>query len=122
MKRRWVENGAGAIFADCRSFRTPYQEFPMLNHRHCTATKKVNLLKGLAVGLVGGLAASWAMNQFQSLWSRLSSGGEGQADGSEAQEQKPQDRQERDGQEQDQKEQSQPATANAATAIPHPVF
>ena len=28
--------------------------------------------KGLAAGLIGGLAASFAMNQFQTLWNQLS--------------------------------------------------
>ncbi len=32
------------------------------------------LWKGLAAGLVGGLIASWTMNQFQAMWSRLSEG------------------------------------------------
>ena len=30
-----------------------------------------NLLKGLTAGVIGGLVASLAMNQFQSLWSKL---------------------------------------------------
>lgn len=30
--------------------------------------------KGLAAGLIGGLAASWVMNQFQMMWSRESEG------------------------------------------------
>ena len=30
-----------------------------------------NLLKGLAAGLIGGLIASWTMNRFQDLWSKL---------------------------------------------------
>ena len=32
------------------------------------------VLKGLAAGLVGGLVASWTMNQFQAMWSRLEIG------------------------------------------------
>jgi hypothetical protein len=34
--------------------------------------EKPNVWKGLAAGVAGGLAASWAMNQFQALWNRLS--------------------------------------------------
>jgi hypothetical protein len=34
------------------------------------------VLKGLAVGLIGGLVASWTMNRFQDLWFRLSADGE----------------------------------------------
>ena len=35
-----------------------------------------NVWKGLAAGVVGGLAASWTMNQFQAFWSRLAEGEE----------------------------------------------
>lgn len=35
-----------------------------------------NVLKGLAAGLVGGLAAAAVMNRFQALWSRLAGGEE----------------------------------------------
>ncbi len=31
-----------------------------------------DVLKGLAAGLIGGLVASWTMNQFQALLSKLS--------------------------------------------------
>jgi Protein of unknown function (DUF1440) len=30
-----------------------------------------NILKGFAAGLIGGLIASWTMNRFQELWTRL---------------------------------------------------
>jgi hypothetical protein len=33
-----------------------------------------SILKGLAAGVVGGLVASWTMNEFQALWSKLSEG------------------------------------------------
>lgn len=33
-----------------------------------------DLLKGLAAGVAGGIAASWVMNQFQSTWSKLTEG------------------------------------------------
>jgi putative membrane protein len=33
-----------------------------------------DLLKGLAAGVAGGIAASWVMNQFQSTWSKLTDG------------------------------------------------
>ncbi len=35
-----------------------------------------NVWKGLASGVVAGLAAAWAMNQFQAAWSRLTEGEE----------------------------------------------
>ncbi|MFN7949801.1 MAG: DUF1440 domain-containing protein [Blastocatellia bacterium] len=33
-----------------------------------------SVLKGMAAGAVGGLAAAWVMNQFQSAWSRMTAG------------------------------------------------
>ncbi len=35
-----------------------------------------SMWKGLAAGLVGGLIASWTMNRFQDVWSRLAEGNE----------------------------------------------
>ena len=39
-------------------------------------TRPSDLWKGLAAGAVSGLAASWVMNQFQSLWGKLTEGTE----------------------------------------------
>ena len=33
-----------------------------------------NVWKGIAAGLIGGLAASWTMNQFQAAWSKVAEG------------------------------------------------
>src|SRR4030095_14752949 len=33
-----------------------------------------NIWKGIAAGLVGGLVASWTMNQFQAAWSKAAEG------------------------------------------------
>jgi putative membrane protein len=33
-----------------------------------------NILKGVAAGLIGGLFASWTMNQFQAAWTRIAEG------------------------------------------------
>lgn len=33
-----------------------------------------SVLKGIAAGVAGGLVASWTMNEFQALWSKLSEG------------------------------------------------
>jgi hypothetical protein len=41
-----------------------------------SARSEGNVWKGLAAGVVGGLAASWTMNQFQALWSKLMEGEE----------------------------------------------
>ena len=35
-----------------------------------------NILKGIVAGLVGGLVASWTMNQFQAAWTRLAENSE----------------------------------------------
>ncbi|HEV7904078.1 MAG TPA: DUF1440 domain-containing protein [Pyrinomonadaceae bacterium] len=40
------------------------------------AGREVNLWKGLAAGVVGGLVASVVMNQFQAVWSKLAEGEE----------------------------------------------
>lgn len=37
-------------------------------------SQQSNLWKGLAAGLVGGFVASWTMNRFQEVWSKLSNG------------------------------------------------
>ena len=39
-----------------------------------TKDHESNLWKGLAAGVAAGLAASWIMNQFQSLWGKLAEG------------------------------------------------
>ena len=36
--------------------------------------QRSDLWKGLAAGLVGGLVASWTMNRFQEVWSKLAQG------------------------------------------------
>ncbi|HUE81518.1 MAG TPA: DUF1440 domain-containing protein [Pyrinomonadaceae bacterium] len=43
--------------------------------RHCIqacTSDKVNVLKGVTAGLVGGLVASWVMEEFQAAWSKVS--------------------------------------------------
>ena len=39
--------------------------------RRTNGRDRSNLWKGLAAGLVGGLVASWTMNRFQDVWSKL---------------------------------------------------
>jgi len=46
------------------------------NDKRGSARRECNLWKGLAAGVVGGLVASWTMNQFQALWSKLTEGEE----------------------------------------------
>lgn len=77
------------------------------------------VLKGLAAGLFAGLVASWTMNQFQALWSKLSEGDQKSQDkkssqqgggGEKKQESKKDNEEEGD------------ATVKAATAISEGVF
>jgi putative membrane protein len=46
------------------------------NDRRRRARRDGDALKGLAAGVVGGLAAAWMMNQFQALLSKLAAGEE----------------------------------------------
>ena len=39
-----------------------------------TRKHEPNVLKGMAAGVVGGLVASWTMNQFQQAWSKVAEG------------------------------------------------
>lgn len=39
--------------------------------RHTNARGESNVWKGFAAGLIGGLVASWTMNRFQDVWSKL---------------------------------------------------
>ena len=43
----------------------------MKDKRRTNGRDRSNLWKGLAAGLVGGLVASWTMNRFQDVWSKL---------------------------------------------------
>jgi len=73
-----------------------------------TEREERNILKGLAAGVVGGLVASYAMNEFQVLWSKVSESlreqggeqGQGGAGGGE----------------------QEPATVKAAEAVSEGVF
>ncbi|MGB8507494.1 MAG: DUF1440 domain-containing protein [Pyrinomonadaceae bacterium] len=52
--------------------------------REVKRTREVHgeaVLKGLAAGLIGGLVASWTMNEFQVLWGKLAEGVEEMQDG-----------------------------------------
>ena len=43
----------------------------MKDKRRTNGRDRSSLWKGLAAGLVGGLVASWTMNRFQEVWSKL---------------------------------------------------
>ena len=46
----------------------------MQDKRRTNECHRSDLWKGLAAGLVGGLVASWTMNRFQDVWSKLAKG------------------------------------------------
>jgi uncharacterized membrane protein YagU involved in acid resistance len=46
----------------------------MRGEKGVSRRREVDVWKGLAAGIVGGLVASWVMNQFQSMWSRHTEG------------------------------------------------
>jgi len=48
----------------------------MQNTRRVNGCDASDLWKGLAAGLIGGLVASWTMNRFQDVWSKLVEGSE----------------------------------------------
>ncbi len=48
----------------------------MHDERQTSPCHDSNLWKGLAAGLIGGLVASWTMNRFQDMWSKLTEGNE----------------------------------------------
>jgi putative membrane protein len=48
--------------------------------RHVNECDASDVWKGLAAGLIGGLVASWTMNRFQDVWSKLAKGVENWSD------------------------------------------
>jgi putative membrane protein len=86
------------------------QEDEMRDHK-TSERHDGEVLKGLAVGLFAGLVASWMMNQFQTLWSKLAEQQEGGGNGSG---QKKKESQESD--------EGEDATVKAAEAISEGVF
>lgn len=96
---------------------------------------KANVLKGVTAGLIGGLVASWVMEEFQSLWFKVSESPEGAQEESTSGETREQSQQTQDAQgngssvEQQQSEEAQsgeaeqePATVKAAEAISEGLF
>ena len=94
----------------------------MSEGRRTDSRGESNVWKGLAAGLIGGLVASWTMNRFQDVWSKLSESN-GQSAGT-------QDSQQSEGQESSQgaqqaqagSEEQGDATVKAASAISEGIF
>ena len=51
-----------------------FQVQSMTTERSINGSSAGRLWKGLAAGLIGGLVASWTMNRFQDVWSKLAQG------------------------------------------------
>src|SRR5215213_2328483 len=75
--------------------------------------------KGLAAGLIGGLVASWTMNQFQAVWSKVTEGFE-KPHG--AQSMKPSEGQDVSQKSEESKEEQDDATVKAARAVSEGIF
>jgi hypothetical protein len=84
--------------------------------------KENNLWKGLAAGTVGGLAASWVMNQFQSLWSRQTHGIERSHGAQSLQQGSPHHGVARELQQRDSDQAEDDATVRIAKAVSEGVF
>jgi putative membrane protein len=69
------------------------------------AVKNLNIWKGVAAGAVGGLRASWVMDEFQYAWIRISSAGK-----------------QRNGNDDSQESNDEPATVKAAELVSKNVF
>lgn len=79
-------------------------------------SKQSNLWKGLAAGVIGGLAASFVMEQFQAFWTKLAEGDQLSQGGRGKQKQNGQQQQSSGGREEE------PANIQAAEAISENVF
>ena len=99
----------------------------MSNNIWNSEQSECNVWKGVASGLVAGLVASWTMNQFQALWSKLS-GDEKDSERahpprqSGTREATERDRPNASGEEQASGEHETPATVKIASAISEEVF
>ena len=91
----------------------------MRGEKRANGRDGADVWKGLVAGLVGGLVASWTMNQFQAVWSRVAEGFE-KAHG--AQSMKPSEGEEAGQASGEDKEEQDDATVKAARAISEGVF
>jgi hypothetical protein len=78
--------------------------------------------KGVVAGAIGGLAASWVMNQFQSLWSRMTHGIERPHGAQSLQQGAPRHGVAGDLQEHGSDREEDNAAVRAASAVSHAVF
>jgi putative membrane protein len=91
----------------------------MEDGRQVNGRDEGDVWKGLAAGLVGGLVASWTMNQFQAVWSKITEGFE-KPHG--AQSMKPSEGEEASQASEEDKEEQDDATVKAARAVSEGIF
>ncbi|MCA1601974.1 MAG: DUF1440 domain-containing protein [Acidobacteria bacterium] len=106
----------------------------MRDGRRAKGRDEGHVLKGLAAGLIGGLVASWVMEEFQAAWSKVSespekSQGNGHSaeSGQQSQDESqsggsPEQQQGQAGEQGGDSEEQEPATVKAAEAISEGVF
>ena len=99
------------------------RSFKLLNNQQRNRDAEQNSLKGLAAGVIGGLVASWVMEEFQALVSKSSSQGNGDKS---QQSNSPQAGEEQikaqSGRQQNQDAEQDDATVKAAQAISETLF
>jgi putative membrane protein len=95
---------------------------PKRKHNRRSEDREGDILKGLAAGIVGGLVASWTMNQFQALWSRLAESEERSHGAQSLQQGSPEHGIGRELQEQGKDDEQDTAPARLAQAISVSVF
>jgi putative membrane protein len=86
------------------------------------SSEPADLLKGLAAGVAGGIAASWVMNQFQSTWSKVTDGVEKPHGAQSLQQGSPQHGVARELEERGSNEEHDNAAVRAGTAVAEFVF
>jgi putative membrane protein len=95
---------------------------PKQKYNRRSEDREGEVLKGLAAGVIGGLVASWTMNQFQALWSKLAEGEERSHGAQSLQQGSPEHGIGRELQEQGQDDEQDTAPARLANAISVGVF
>jgi putative membrane protein len=94
-----------------------------MSHHKATASRgDGDILKGLAAGIVAGLAASWTMNQFQALLSKLTEGEERSHGAQSIQQGSPQQGAGRELQERGSEDSDDDATERLANIVSEGVF
>lgn len=94
----------------------------MQSRRETSKHYESNVWKGLAAGLVGGLVASWTMNQFQAMLSKLTVGVERSHGAQSMQQGSPQGSERQDQQTRNDDDDRDDATERLANAVSENVF